>query len=712
MSTHRQVRSIAGRCRLTAASVPTARRAPLAATAVLLATTVAAAMTVVAVQSGTASARAVMIASGPACPGQSAHNTAVTAGDFTKVNGVVPRPVVLVHGWDSSYKSMQGYASLLKTSKVLDEPLEPFLFDYSADSGRWAAIPAIAACLGAYVNEVSSAYVAAGGDGKVLTVGHSMGGLAIRFSSSAEYAAEPDGAVLGGVVTIDTPHLGSPWGDKQQAQLLQDWIQNTSGNFLEGVIPLPPGGDGQVCLAAHTGSSGMPPGCATPPWLPASVPVAEVGGDITVHRQIMGFDIGTTNTGGDAVVQTSSSLGYQPASGPGAPPAPVQIPATYVDDCDITTGQLDAGLAGYGVSLVKGMESLILRLGTPAGNDIWNSPVTEPVATLLSLANLSAPCSHTNIENPVTDPFASLDVLKALNADLDQLTVRSSQGASWKFSDVDANNGLLSVSCPSSTFCAASDSNGKVSFYNGVDWSQPQDIDPSGGYLNSVSCAVAATSVFCAAVDNIGYVVAYNGNGWGQPTQIDPNGEGLVRVSCATPEYCVAVDADGSAFIYDGQTWTQHSDIDGSGGELWAVSCPTAGFCAAFDLDGYTLKTQGSGWTTPVKVDSSGSLVGGTISCASPTFCMISDSLGYVTAFTGKIWGEPTRIDDNRITSVSCSSPQFCMAVDIAGNELTYNGSSWSNPVPLEPQGELWSVSCINPGFCAAVGQEGLYTYG
>ena len=75
-------------------------------------------------------------AGGPACPGQSSpHNTPVSAADFAPVNGTVPRPIVLVHGWDSSYTAMAGYAKLLDTSKVLHEPLRAFRFDYSASSG-------------------------------------------------------------------------------------------------------------------------------------------------------------------------------------------------------------------------------------------------------------------------------------------------------------------------------------------------------------------------------------------------------------------------------------------------------------------------------------------------------------------------------------------------------------------------------------------------
>jgi pimeloyl-ACP methyl ester carboxylesterase len=337
-------------------------------------------------------------------------------------DGTVQRPVVLVHGWDSGSTTMQGYASLLDTSKVLHKPMHAFLFDYSHNSGQWAAMPAIASCLADYVNTVSAAYRKAGGDGKVLAVGHSMGGLAIRFSASGQYAANPDGANLGGVVTIDTPHLGSPWGNVPAAQLQQDMSQFSNGNGLEGFLPWPPDSDGEVCLATHAGSAGLPAGCATPSWLPADVPVAEIAGDITVHRQVFGFDVADSDIKGDAVVSTASSLGYLPDSGPGAPPVGTAAPMTYVDACDVTSGQLEAGAGGLGISVLNSLTSALQYVGT-----LGDQPLSSPVQTMLTLTDLSAPCGHTNINDPVIDPVAARDVQDALNADLDRLNAKPTQ---------------------------------------------------------------------------------------------------------------------------------------------------------------------------------------------------------------------------------------------------------------------------------------------
>jgi hypothetical protein len=79
--------------------------------------------------------------------------------------------------------------------------------------------------------------------------------------------------------------------------------------------------------------------------------------------------------------------------------------------------------------------------------------------------------------------------------------------------------------------------------FNGVSWSAPANIDPAGQVL-SVSCPSAS---FCAAVgDN---AMTYNGNSWSSPASIDdPNT--LISVSCASSSFCAATDGDGNAVTY------------------------------------------------------------------------------------------------------------------------------------------------------------------
>jgi len=280
-----------------------------------------------------------------------------------------------------------------------------------------------------------------------------------------------------------------------------------------------------------------------------------------------------------------------------------------------------------------------------------------------------------------------------------------------KWTYVDSSIGPLSVTCPTTSFCAASDSHGDIAMYNGNVWSAPKYVDTSGGYMNSVSCAKSASSEFCAGVDSEGYVVTFNGTTWSQPKRIYSSGQGLMRVSCATVTSCIAVDANGSSLIFNGTSWTLESHVDPSPGQLWAVNCPTSTFCAAFDLSGNVVMYNGASWSSPVSVDSTGGIQGGTISCPTSSFCAVSDSRGDVVTFNGTTWSQPSQVDTNRLTSISCTSPDFCTAVDIAGNVLTYNGSLWSQPTALSPVGVLWAVVCPTPAYCTAVGDRGIFTY-
>ena len=96
------------------------------------------------------------------------------------------------------------------------------------------------------------------------------------------------------------------------------------------------------------------------------------------------------------------------------------------------------------------------------------------------------------------------------------------------------------------------DSNGDVLTWNGASFSAPASIatepplsgtDASG--LTSVSCP---TTTFCRAVDSLGRVFGWNGTAWSAGTLID-NGHALTSVSCPTVSYCVAVDRSGNAFV-------------------------------------------------------------------------------------------------------------------------------------------------------------------
>ena len=360
-----------------------------------------------------------------ACPGQSVNNSPVALAGFSPVNGVIPRPVILVHGWDSDYHALAGLATRIQTSPVVHQPVKTFLFDYGANGGHWAAIPAIASCLADYIHTLSKAYKTLGGDGKVILIGHSMGGLAIRFATDSVYAAHPAGAdVLAGVITIDTPHLGSPWGGTPPAKLIQLSVQTWHGHGPEGLFPSP-NGDAQLCLTEHHGAfqnidaNNIGQLCATPSWIPAGVPIAEIAGDITVHRDIFGFQLYARDTQGDAIVTRDSSSGYLPDSGTGAAPIGTDKPTIFIDRCDITEGQLQSNIVSSTLSAFgSGLESVF---------SFGDQPLTSPGMDVLAAAAVTANCSHIHIYEPDRDPFALLDVIAAINADADKLGEAATQ---------------------------------------------------------------------------------------------------------------------------------------------------------------------------------------------------------------------------------------------------------------------------------------------
>ena len=262
----------------------------------------------------------------------------------------------------------------------------------------------------------------------------------------------------------------------------------------------------------------------------------------------------------------------------------------------------------------------------------------------------------------------------------------------------------VSVSCPSTSFCAAVDGSGDALFYDGSGWSAPAPVDAGDGPLFSVSSAAAT---FCVAGDGNGQVFTYDGTSWSPPD--DVNGIAVVNsISCPTTTFCVALagDAGGTAAMYDGTSWTGLTIDTNSVTGMNSVSCPTPTFCAAADSSGGVVTYDGASWSAPTSVDTASESGLASVSCTSSAFCAAVDSAGNAFTYDGASWAGPTDIDaSNDVDSVSCTSPTFCMAVDAAtpGNALSYDGTGWSAPTAVDAAGGLSSVSCVSAAFCAAV---------
>jgi hypothetical protein len=267
---------------------------------------------------------------------------------------------------------------------------------------------------------------------------------------------------------------------------------------------------------------------------------------------------------------------------------------------------------------------------------------------------------------------------------------------------------LTSVSCASTLFCVALDSNGSALTYNGSSWSAPVNIN-NGTSPDSVSCPSVS---YCVAVAWGGGAVTYNGSSWSAPTPIGALWA-FTDVSCPSASFCAAVEWNGYAATYNGSAWgapvlIAEGILEGWTNGLTSVSCASASFCVA-GAPGGLIDYNGTSWA-----DVAGGGLGGSapVSCPSISFCAAVADTGEAVVYNGSSWSTPTRIEEgdfpgpSSLTAVSCASASFCVAVDSNGNALTYNGGSWSAPVNID-SGVFAAVSCPTEAFCVAVDTKG-----
>lgn len=339
----------------------------------------------------------------------------VTAPNAQKQN----RPVVLVHGWDGNGASMHPIGAYLTQRMHLR--VQVFYFDYSSHNTDWAARPTVAGCLAAYITAISNSYKAVGGDGKVIVIAHSMGGLAIRFASSSKFVSDPVGPDLAGVITIDTPSLGSPFGD----QALSRALEAVGGKHPTSLLHAPAGSDASICLAMHhPPANKLPPGCPLAPYLPAGIPIDQLAGDMSVDRTFFGVHLYTVDLGTDGPVPVQSAHGYV-NSGPGGR-APIETEATDQPTvrCTVDFDQVAQLAAAQGVrktgpaGFLSGIGDLLsptIFSDARALDSLQSGRTSSELLGFLIAAYSVAPCSHSGM---LTDPESLSDIGSSVAADL------------------------------------------------------------------------------------------------------------------------------------------------------------------------------------------------------------------------------------------------------------------------------------------------------
>ena len=217
-------------------------------------------------------------------------------------------PVILVHGFmpgspanwgsDSDTASMFFKIDMTRGTWVS-------AFDYSPTNGEWVDNNANGPALAAYIHAVAQASKAGGGNGKVIIVAHSMGGLLTRYAATTGGEAGD----IGMVITLGTPNTGTFWADAgETARKTLCWEQTYNSQNVH----LP--SDFCRSWTALAGMSAFGPKIGLLPELPASIPLYAIAGNEIFHGQI-GFAATDIPFDGDGVVSLSSALHHRPGGG-------------------------------------------------------------------------------------------------------------------------------------------------------------------------------------------------------------------------------------------------------------------------------------------------------------------------------------------------------------------------------------------------------------
>jgi hypothetical protein len=306
--------------------------------------------------------------------------------------------------------------------------------------------------------------------------------------------------------------------------------------------------------------------------------------------------------------------------------------------------------------------------------------------------------------------------------------------------------GLVSVSCPSVSFCAAVDYAGNV----------VTSSNPAGGarawrllhitdsFLTGVSCPAAS---LCVAVGTGGQVVASRdptgGPGTWRASQLT-GVSGLSAVSCPSVSLCVAVGGAGTVVSSTDPTggasgWstsrvaTSAPSECGKGGpgedcvaNLTGVSCPSASLCVAVDSADNTVgdaissrhPTAGPSAWSAVKIDDSNGLDG--VSCPTVSSCVAVDFTG--TVFTSRAptlpgWDSATVNtggfgNASHPPAVACGSVRLCVVTAGGGAVVSTDplggaGTWTAADVDGRSGYGLAAVSCVSTRLCVAVDGSG-----
>jgi len=214
-------------------------------------------------------------------------------------------PVLMVHGWNSGERTWkEGETPMSRALGVIPNVALDY-FDYSFVNLLWVTNTHIGQALAERIDCLAQKAKRH----KVIVVAHSMGGLATRLVASMTISGRKVADELGLVITLGTPHLGSPMGSIITGGL--QWACNRALASLH--ISLESCLNGLAIQGLAIGSDEL----RRLPVFPKNVPVRAIAGKVRVYTQYLFTDVLNVDSNSDMVVGVGSATAEYTRTGRG-----------------------------------------------------------------------------------------------------------------------------------------------------------------------------------------------------------------------------------------------------------------------------------------------------------------------------------------------------------------------------------------------------------